>query len=171
MKKLILSATMVLAFNISTAQTYVEKYNSLNGRYEYFDKENGKMVAYSSYNSINGTWETTYVNNSNQNSGGKYVPQKQRIDDNFALLYKVMENRQSRFDSNYKKVQDHINSFSQRTRNTFGKDPRLVDLIIYEFNNGCVKKLNAMNYDLSDDAVTNNIINYLTDCYNSLLNK
>ncbi|MCX7549268.1 hypothetical protein [Xanthomarina sp. F2636L] len=166
MKKLLFSLLFFVGFS-SFAQTYVEKYNSLNGRYEYFDKQTNKMVAYKSYNSLNGTWETTYVNN-NQQGSGRYIPQKQRTDDNFALLQQVMAEKQAKFDANYEKIMKHIGSFRMKT--VLAIDERKVaGFIMDNFYKNCVNSLDGKNYDLSSNSKTIEIMNYITNCYDQLV--
>lgn len=166
MKKLLFLLLFFVGFS-SVAQTYVEKYNSLNGRYEYYDKQTNKIVAYKSYNSLNGTWETTYVNN-NQQGSGRYIPQKQRTDDNFALLQQVMAEKQAKYDANYEKIMKHIGSFRMKT--VLAIDERKVaGFIMDNFYKNCVNSLDGKNYDLSSNSKTIEIMNYITNCYDQLV--
>lgn len=161
MRKILFFILLFFVGLLSFSQTYYEKYNSINGRYEYYDKQTNRMVAFKTYNSINKTWETTYVNG-NQQSNGRYIPQNQRTDDNFALLQQVMAKKQASFDSNYQKIQNHINSINLQIFEA--TEEPLTRSLIEDFDD-CVKTLNNKKYDFSSNSKTIEVINYLTNCH------
>jgi len=83
----------------STAQTYTKKYNSINGRYEYFNS-NGTMVGYEKYNSISNSWEYYTVTNDNNPYNRKPIevaPVQSNV--NLELIDRVMAKKQQDYDN------------------------------------------------------------------------
>ena len=59
MKKILFLLLFIISM-VCNSQTYTEKYNSVNNRYEFFNSS-GQMIGYQIYNSLNKQWETYTV--------------------------------------------------------------------------------------------------------------
>lgn len=88
----------------SFAQSFSEKYNSILGRYEYYNSQ-GSLIGYKSYDSVNRQWNYTDITVKNSNVSSSI---------NLPLIQQVMESRQSQYNTNSKSIknlQDNIYSY------------------------------------------------------------
>ena len=139
MKNLIF-AFVALFSSYLFSQDMTEKYNDLYGRYEYFDK-NGNLVAYKKYNDLYGRWETFFLNAEKRS---------ERKDENFDLLFKVMEMKQKRIDeqrgNNLSQISynNSMKDLENRTYAAFNK----IDLKYLKQNEKNIKKHNSKSKSL-----------------------
>lgn len=99
MKKLFFLILFLFFSFTSIAQTYTKKYNSINGRYEYFDSR-GTMVGYEKYNSVYGRWDYYIVNNDNNPYNRKPIevaPVQSNV--NLDLIDRALKANQDRYDN------------------------------------------------------------------------
>lgn len=163
MRSFLILVFLCLSFSMS-GQSFYEKYNNLNGRYEYYDSNTNALLAYKIYNNINRRWETTYVNNSNSNQG-TYIKATPRTDENFELMYEVARAKQQNYDSNHRRLQNQINAINSSIYQTLGNNSSLAKTVAEKFNSDCVNKIRGQSYDISSNSKTNEISEYLDKCF------
>lgn len=78
-------------------QNYSSKYNSLYGRYEYFDS-NGNMIGYKKYNPLYDRWEYTDLSRQNKSNSNSYY--------NLDLIQQSMLYKQQQGDRNLNLIYD-----------------------------------------------------------------
>lgn len=169
MKKLFLLILFLFFSFTSLAQTYTKKYNSINGRYEYFNS-NGSMVGYEKYNSISNSWEYYTVNNDNNPYNRKPIetpPVQSNV--NLDLIDKVMSQKQSNYDNNVQTIQNTINTLSNKISN-LNISSELKESIHDDFDR-VLNVLNTNRYDYSNNSTTNDIVNWLYSEYNRIIRK
>lgn len=180
MKKLFFLILFLLFSLISVAQTYTKKYNSINGRYEYFNS-NGSMVGYEKYNSISNSWEYYTVTNNNNPYNRKPIevaPVQSNV--NLELIDRVMAKKQSNYDKNYNAVYQRINQINGYTKffNTYSEYPQ-VKFFEEEIHNTRLKAIfigvEAVQSDLSNNSLANQylqqldlVVNELASLYNKV---
>lgn len=159
MKKLLF--LIFLFSTLSYSQNLVEKFNSYQNRYEYFDA-NGNMIAYKTYNTYKKQWETYYIQTNKT---------YKRIDENFELQYKIMAEKQKKYDLNRKEVEKRVTYLNGALEYAIFYDgvtsKEQANAAKNRFNN-CLNQVNAQNYDYSNNELTNSVINYLTECLKSI---
>lgn len=153
MKKLILSALLLITINCFS-QTTSEKWNSLYERYEYRDN-NGNLVGYKRYNSLNGSWEYTNVNNYSQYDNSGY-------NNNLILLDKALAAKQERYDNNkvfYDKgviiIQREIDSYRRVLKSENATEG------LKKFNEEIEIQIYGKNHNYSELPIVNGLIKYL----------
>jgi len=133
------------------AQTYTEKYNTYNNRYEYFNSNN-QMIGYKTYNSYTKTWE--YYD----------TPQTTAVQSsvNVKLTQEVMAAKQARYDYNHKRINDAI---AEARAITDGADipPAQKQIIRDRFNKEYLPTLQKLNVDLSIAANAAGVIKWIWD--------
>jgi hypothetical protein len=159
MKKIFFCFLFLFLFISVYSQTYTEKYNSLNNRYEFFNSS-GSMIGYKFYNSLNQRWET-YMTNTSDNS----TPIQNQFNPNLAI--KALSIRQGKYDTNLARVNEFIESLKTRLYNsTF--DATTVQNIRFRFNSEFTSQVSK--YDLSSSATTQKVIQWLDEGYNHIIN-
>lgn len=154
MKTLI--ATLLISFG-SLAQSYTEKYDSLNQRYEYFNNQ-GTMVGYKYYDGLNQAW--VYKDLSEK-------PKSTYIDPiNNELIQQVLSSKDRKYESNVQKIQNAISDINSKIL-TLSEDEETKNIIRTKFND-VVNGLNSKNRDYSNNNTANQIVQYLYEMANTI---
>lgn len=140
------------------SQTISEKWNSLDNRYDYTDN-NGNLVGYKRYNSLDERWEYTNVNTSNT----PYNP----YGNNLQLINETLSIKQNRYDNNAARIHNFLNSIREQLNNST-VDKNLIQKIKNRFNSEYINVYNTTKYDLSSNATTNNVIQWLKNGYDHI---
>lgn len=159
MKKIFFCFLFLFLFTSIYSQTYTEKYNSLNNRYEFFNSS-GSMIGYKIYNSLNQRWETYMTNTSNTNTTIE-------SNVNIPLAMKALSITQGRYDTNLARVNGLIESLKTRLYNS-SLDATTVQNIRTRFNTEYTSQIGK--YDLSSNATTQKVINWLESGFDFLVN-
>lgn len=157
----------ILLYSVSSfSQSYTEKYNSLQNRYEYFDKYNN-MVAYKTYNSYLGQWEYFTIESPKKSS---YIQPINTKD-----IDRTLQVRQNNFDNNdalvRQKVSDIENLLNYLTfdikklTNSAYKD-QIMDN--YRLFSATLKAADEANLDYSRSSTARQILSYLNPIENKL---
>ena len=152
---------LLLSCQMLIAQQSTEKWNDLYNRYEYYNSQN-YMTGYKQWNSLKGQWE--YF--STENSSGGYKAGNTFKDENFDLLERTMNRKQNQYDYNKKRIQQNIDGslhYLDKIDPSGEKGNR--------FNKLYIQELNSKKYDVSSNATTESIINWLFKGYEKILNE
>lgn len=152
MKNLLVLFILSISLN-SYSQSYSEKWNSLENRYEYFNSQ-GYLVGYKSYDNINRQWN--YYEVSQKSSYD--IPVTSSI--NLPLAQKVLASRQEAYDANSKKIDDLINTFREALNGSVLSD-ETKGRIKQKFNSEYLNVMYSKKYDFSDTSLTNQVIQWL----------
>lgn len=156
MKTLIL---FLLFTCITNAQSYTEKYNSFQNRYEYFNS-NGTLVGYKYYDSFNQQW---VYKDLNEKPKSTYVNPI-----NTELLNKVMAKKQNSIDNNVQKIQNIVDDIYYKIQK-LDLDKDVKKTINNRFESETLKFINSKKYNYSSNSITNQIINYLYSEINKII--
>lgn len=141
----------------SYSQTMTEKYNSILGRYEYFDSQ-GNLTGYKLYDSLFKEWKYYKVDaTAYERKPIQYAPPPK--DDNFALLQQVANQKQSSYNINHKKVQECLYPI-QAVINA-ESNSELKQKLQNRFNSEILAIINNGGYDYSNSSVTNQVIDFI----------
>lgn len=141
------------------SQTYTEKYNSINNRYEYYNSS-GYMIGYKQWSSINNQWEYYSINNKRTKTDyGKYV---QPV--NLELANKALSSRQNSYDRNITRVSNHIEQLNANLFNYFSDDKNNRNNAMRRWSNG-IQEFWTFNIDYSSTSKTQNAISLLNNSY------
>ena len=173
MKNLFL--VFLLVFTIcSFSQSRTEKWNSLYGRYEYFNSY-GTMIGYKKYNSLYERWEYYDLKtNNNSNEGYKVVQPPQSVD--IELARSVLNSKQAKYDSNMAEIQQLISELCQYgiTKSENASDKITKEAWIhatYDFRILYVEKFENSTGDLSSKNRTQQIKTWLRNNFDNLVIK
>ena len=150
------------------SQTITKKYNEAYNRYDYYN-QSGVKVGYDTYDSYTKTWKYYDVSQQYNNAYNRppidYGTPKSNV--NIGLTKSVLSSKQAKYDANHKKIQDKINELSYSLGHMFTDKSTqyLADRFIKEYVNPLSKK----SMDLSLEANTNSIIQYLNDGANKII--
>jgi hypothetical protein len=129
-------------------QNYSSKYNSLYGRYEYFDS-NGNMIGYKKYNSLYDRWEYTDLSRQNKSNSNSYynldliqqsmLYKQQQGDRNLNLIY----DKDDEIQDILSKVAEKIGGFNSKQKNEVSEYVTMINSMCKGdlSNNGYVRKI------------------------------
>lgn len=145
---------MVTTFSYS--QSYSEKWNNLENRYEYFNSQ-GYMVAYKSYDNINRQWNYYEVRQQEVFKPTSSV--------NLPLVQQVLATRQNAYNTNAQRINDAVSDMRNWLNNSnIDEDTKI--MIRHTFNKFHLEPMYANGYDFSDTAFVNQIIQGLYSAFN-----
>ncbi len=149
------------------SQTMTEKYNSILGRYEYFDSQ-GNMTGYKEYDSLFKEWKYYKVDSQvYERKPIQYATAPK--DSNIDLLYNIASQKNNSYNSNMQLVKNAISNINSRMDEDLGRI--LSNKLKNQFFNEYVKKLNYQKIDYSSNATTQNVINWLNSSYTEMLQR
>lgn len=154
--------------NIIVAQSYTEKYSSINNRYEYYDS-NGKLIAYKKWNSIQKRYDIEYLGSNSSSREYNNFIEPYDLD----FMYKAMEYKQNRIDNNLDKVKyklDYIKKYFELIYDNINIEEPSITLdnlikLATQFNGESedyVKNIRSGKYDISSNLITTQILNNLS---------
>ncbi len=156
MKKLFLLLVFILSLNFCFSQITTEKWNEYKKQYEYFDS-NGNMTAYKVYNAYKKQWETYSV------QSNTYQPQPVI---NTELVQKTLTTLQAKYDANFARLQEQVKTCYIIIQGAakikgYSYDDGLKAVNFFKLN--YIDKVSYGGYDLSSNATTEKLIDFLSD--------
>ncbi|TVZ26703.1 hypothetical protein JM83_1690 [Gillisia sp. Hel_I_86] len=144
------------------SQSYTEKYNEIQQRYEYYNSYN-ELVGYKEWDAINEEWRYTDLTQRQQQRKSPYADMQPVNTFNANLTNQVLAAKESKYNSNINLVQNKIDELSRNLTSHPTLHKRFSDAIT-RFNN----QNNKIDY--SSAQATNSVINYFIGIYNDLIN-
>ena len=139
------------------SQTMTEKYNSILGRYEYFDGQ-GNLTGYKVYDSLFKEWKYYQVEvQSYERKPVQYA--KPPTDDNFALLQQVANQKQNSYNSNHKRIEDYLSKIQINIYEIENLEIR--EKVQNRYSSEIVAFINNKRYDVSNNSITDQVLNFI----------
>lgn len=157
--KYFIKLIFLFSVGLINAQSYTEKYNSLEHRYEYFNSD-GNLAGYKYYDGLNQQWvykdmneqpKSTYINPINEERVSQVLAAKDR-----------------KYDVNVDKIRNAINTIREKVYN-LNLNIETKNSIWSDFNSRCLNVIDKKNYDYSNNNTPRVVINFMYESIDKII--